>query len=56
VTDIEDQWAREALNGAGRAHWDDAEQDGINPNNPDQDGSLHVEGGLDEAQRVGSMP
>jgi hypothetical protein len=37
VTDIEDQWARQALNGAGRAHWD-AEQDRINRNNSDQMG------------------
>ena len=30
-----DQWARQALNGASRAHWD-AEQDGINRNSSDQ--------------------
>jgi hypothetical protein len=43
VTDLVDQWARQALNDAGWAHWH-AEQDGINPNNSDQDGSPHVEG------------
>src|SRR6266446_7358819 len=33
----EDQWARQPLNGACRAHWD-AEQDGINRNSSDQIG------------------
>jgi hypothetical protein len=32
---MEDQWARQAPNGAGRAHWH-AEQDGIHRNNSDQ--------------------
>jgi hypothetical protein len=36
---MEDQWARQALNGAGRAHWH-AEQDGINRNSSDQMGHL----------------
>jgi len=50
---LEDQWARQALNGAGRAHCD-AEQDFINRNNSDQRGHL-VEKNQDETQWVGLM-
>jgi hypothetical protein len=50
---MDDQWARRALNGNGRAHWH-AEQDGIHRNIPIR-WVTYVEGDRDEAQRVGSM-
>jgi len=51
---MEDQWARQVLNGAGRAHWD-VEHDGINRNDPDQMGHFTSKGTRMEAQRVGSI-
>jgi hypothetical protein len=52
---MEDQWARQAPNGAGRAHWH-AEQDGINRNNFDQMDHLTSKGTRMKRSEQGLCP